>query len=138
MKANRSFWPVLAMVMLILTAVGLVTARNFSTLRLNTNAPPAPAADTSDVKGLVIAIRPTGFIPAQIDLTDGTYLFMVQNRCGIRDLTFRFDRDTGERLTEVHDQKLQWKKEFALYPGTYILSVVNHPQWRSVINVKPK
>jgi hypothetical protein len=94
------------------------------------------AADKSNVHGLVFAIRPTGFDPAQVELEKGTYLFIVQNRCGIRDLTFRLEREAGARLHEVHDQKLQWKKQFDLNPGTYILSVADHPEWRSVITVK--
>lgn len=89
-----------------------------------------------DTKGLVIALRPFGFTPTEIELTDGHYLFIVQNRCGIRDLTFELFRDTGEKLLEVNDRKPQWKKDFDLHPGTYVLSVVDHPTWRCVITVK--
>jgi hypothetical protein len=92
----------------------------------------------TEVKGLVIAIRPTGFVPPTLEVADGRYLFVVQNRSGIRDLTFRLDSEAGERLHEVHDQKLQWKKEFDLHPGTYVLSVVDHPTWRCLIKVKPR
>ena len=91
-----------------------------------------------DIRGLVIAIRPTGFIPAEIDLKEGRYLLIVQNRSGIRDLTFRLDRDTGEKLQETRDQKLQWKKTFDLHPGRYVLSVVDHPKWQSIITVKSR
>ncbi|SRR5258706_7976738 len=96
------------------------------------------AADNANVHGLVFAIRPTGFDPAQVELEKGTYLFIVQNRCGIRDLTFRLDREAGARLHEVRDQRLQWKKQFDLNPGTYVLSVADHPEWRSVITVKAR
>ena len=99
---------------------------------------PQGQADQTSVKGLVIVIRPTGFVPPALEVTDGRYLFIVQNRCGIRDLTFRLESEAGERLHEVHDQKLQWKKEFDLHPGTYVLSVVDHPTWRCLIRVKPR
>jgi hypothetical protein len=97
---------------------------------------PQGQADETDVKGLVIAIHPTGFVPEEIEVTKGRYLFIVQNRSGIRDLTFQLDREAGGRVHENHDQNLQWKKEFDLHPGTYVLSVVDHPHWRCAIKVK--
>ena len=123
----------------ILTIVAvfvLVTVVCLATAKSKRKPGAAVNADQSDVHGLVFAIRPTGFDPPQIELEKGTYLFIVQNRCGIRDLTFRLDREAGNKLHEVHDQKLQWKKQFDLNPGTYVLSVADHPEWRSVITVK--
>ncbi len=99
---------------------------------------PQGQASQQDVKGLVIALRPTGFIPPTLEVTTGRYLFIVQNRCGIRNLTFRLDRDTGERLTSVNNQRLQWKQEFDLYPGTYLLSVADHPSWHCAIKVNAR
>jgi len=96
---------------------------------------PASATDESDIHGLVFAIRPTGFEPAEVEVAKGAYLFIVQNRSGIRDLDFRLDRQAGEKLHEVRDQRAQWKKQFDLKPGTYVLSIVDHPEWRSVITV---
>ncbi len=128
--------PGAAIVVVLLAIVCLVAAKTKRKPIIHVS-PPANAADKSDVQGLVFAILPTGFIPADVELTDGRYLFIIQNRCGIRDLTFQLDRQTGGRLHEVHDQKLQWKKQFDLQPGTYVLSVVDHPAWRSVIKVKP-
>lgn len=97
------------------------------------------AADQiDDVRGLAIAIKPRGFEPAAVELPAGRYYLIVQNRCGIRDLTFRLERENGEKLHEVNDKKLQWKKEFDLHPGTYILSIVEHPAWRSLITIRPQ
>jgi hypothetical protein len=135
-------------VIILVAALGGLSAKSVgskSGSRAAQSAPDSSAlesspiqADEQDTQGLVIAIRPIGFTPAQLDLVAGSYLFIVQNRCGIRDLTFRLVRDTGEKLHEVHDQKPQWKKQFDLHPGTYILSVVEHPEWRSVITVTAK
>ena len=94
--------------------------------------------DRTNVEGVVFAVRPTGFNPPEVNLAKGRYLFIVQNRSGIRDLTFQLDREAGERLHEVHDQKLQWKKIFDLNPGTYMLTVAGHPEWRSVITVRDR
>jgi hypothetical protein len=120
----------IAAVFTLVTVVGLAAIRGKQKPEAN-----GAAADKSNVHGLIFAIRPTGFDPPQIELVNGTYLFIVQNRCGIRDLTFRLEREAGAKLHEVHDQKLQWKKQFDLNPGTYVLSVADHPEWRSVITV---
>ena len=94
----------------------------------------AQAAD-DDTHGLVIAIRPSGFSPDQIEVTQGRYIVIVQNRSGIRDLTFRLERENGDRLHEVRPQELRWKKTFDLSPGRYLLSVVARPSWRCVLTV---
>ena len=98
----------------------------------------APDQKGPDVQGLVVALRPAGFTPSAFELTEGKYLFIVQNRCGIRGLTFQMFRDSGEKLHEVNDRKPQWKNQFDLHPGTYVLSVLDHPEWRCVIKVKPQ
>jgi hypothetical protein len=105
---------------------------------LNAGAISPGQSPDGDVQGLVIALRPSGFSPSEIEIAEGRFLFIVQNRCGIRDLTFRLDREGGERLYEVHDRKLQWKKEFDLSPGTYVISVVDHPEWSCLIRVKAR
>jgi hypothetical protein len=85
-----------------------------------------------DLTALVFAVRATGFDPDELTVSSGRYLIVVQNRSGLRDLTFRFERETGERLHEVRPQGLNWKRQFELQPGTYILSEANHPgvKWR--------
>ena len=99
--------------------------------------PSTRLATAVDVKGgLIIAVYPTGFRPPELDVVAGRYLVVVQNRSGIRDLTYRLDTMTGLKLQEITSQKLQWKTEFDLLPGTYVLSVGDHPTWRSVIRVK--
>ncbi len=99
---------------------------------------PLPSqSQNQDVHGLVIAIHPTGFTPPEMEVAAGRYLFIVQNRSGIDDLAFRFDRQNADKLHEVRDHRLQWKKQFDLHPGTYVLSVVDHPEWTCVVTVKP-
>jgi hypothetical protein len=95
----------------------------------------AVTASTSDVHGLVIGLQPTGFNPSRLNIPEGSYLFIVQNRSGIRDLTFRVSAQGGAVIHEVHDQRLQWKKIIQLPAGTYTISVIGHPDWESIITV---
>lgn len=148
-KQKRILWPTLVTGLMLLSAMAFVAGRPRGVMgnKPNTTTPtvaPVSSAPVTlpeqsteqDVQGLVIALRPNGFSPAEIEVTDGRYLFIVQNRVGVRDISFQLDREGGGKLHEVHDQKLQWKKEFDLHPGTYVLSVVDHPKWRCVITVK--
>ncbi len=130
LKKLRPVWRGLLGVTLALSASGSV--REFPAGHLN------PAPDAKETRGLVIAVRPAGFVPPEIDLTDGRYVLIVQNQCGIRDLTFRLDREAGERLHEVHTTQARWKAAFDLHPGTYVLSVVDHPNWQCLIRVTSK
>jgi len=99
---------------------------------------PEQSGSGQELLGLVIAIRPNGFSPSEFEITDGRYVVLVQNRSGLRELTFQLDREGGERLHQVRAQRSKWSKEFDLHPGTYVLSVVDHPEWQCLIKVKPR
>jgi hypothetical protein len=136
---NRYRWLATASAAIVATVVTIVcfaAARSSAKRGVAVN-PSVTAAERADVEGIVFAVQPTGFDPPDVSLAKGSYLFIVQNRSGIRDLTFQLDREAGGKLHEVHDQKLQWKKIFDLNPGSYVLTVVEHPEWRSVITVRP-
>ena len=123
-----------------LSTVSRAPADNWPGRLFSESAPIRPHAQgqagAQDVLGLVIPLRPTGFVPAELEITDGRYLLIVENRCGIRDLTFHLDREGGERLHEAQEHKLQWKEKFNLRPGSYVLSVLEHPEWHCVIKVR--
>jgi|GEM_PF-3280677 len=104
----------------------------------STVAPSVNAADRSNVEGIVFSVQPYGIEPSEVNIAKGSYLFIVQNRTNVRDLTFRIDRQAGGRVHEVRGQKLQWKKIFDFNPGTYELTVADHPEWRSVITVRAR
>ena len=103
-----------------------------------TGVPPLAAQERRDLMALVFEVRPSGFMPDEVDVSSGRYLIVLHNRTGRRDLTFRLDRENGERLREVRQQQLDWKGQFDLQPGNYILSELEHPEWRCVIRVTPR
>jgi hypothetical protein len=90
---------------------------------------------TDELQVLLFELRPYGFIPAEITVAPGKYLIAVQNRSGMKDLTFRLDRDNGARLSESRASTKEWKSQVTLGRGTYILSEASEPSWRSVIHV---
>lgn len=150
-KLPQLFWPSFAVLALVLGSIGFRSVKSkgriSTTTRVEATSESKPIAKKvvvqqekaqPDVQGLIIALRANGFSPAEIAVPDGHYLFIVQTRVRLRDLSYRLDRDGGEKLHEVQDQKPQWKKEFDLQAGTYVLSVADHPKWRCVITVKAR
>jgi hypothetical protein len=97
-----------------------------------------PVVATQEREGLtalVFVVRPFGFTPNDITVAAGRYLIVLQNRSGRRDLTFRIDRENGERLHEGRSERLDWKRQFDLQPGNYIVSEISHPEWSCLIRV---
>jgi hypothetical protein len=101
--------------------------------------PVTQQADSEDVpKGLMFELRPSGFIPSEVTVDAGKYLLLLQNRSGLKGLSFRLERENESRVAESDQQKRDWKAQVRLSPGTYILSEASHPEWRSVITVTPR
>lgn len=108
-----------------------------------TSLPPALAVVTEEepqTQAIVVIVRPRWVEPSELTLPAGDYLLVVQNRSGLRNVTFRFDRETGERFHEVHDprHRLDWSKQFNLTAGVYVLTEADHPEWSCRINITPQ
>lgn len=91
------------------------------------------ADDGSQV--LSFEVTPAGFEPGEVIIRRGKCLILLQNRTGIRALNFWVIRENEGRVAESDSQKRDWKTQLNLNPGTYILGVTGHPEWKSVIRV---
>ena len=117
-------------------ALGIIEARSrqaipSQSLTMSEHA----AAESETLKGLVFAVHPTGFVPPEVTIGEGRYSFIVHNRTGLSDLTFTLDRENAARVHELRTNKRRWNGRFDLHPGRYVLSVIDHPEWRSLITV---
>jgi hypothetical protein len=106
-------------------------------------SPSAPVTvaddDEDDVQVLVLTLRPTGFEPSEAALTKGKHLLVVQNRTGLESFTLRLDRENGGKLHEVRlSRKLDWRQQFDLMPGSYVLTEAEHPDWTCRITVNAR
>jgi hypothetical protein len=56
---------------------------------------------------------------------------VVDNRTGLRELTFRLDREGAGRLREVRmpRERLSYREVFDPPPGVYVLTEAEHPTW---------
>ena len=118
-------------VVVILTLLGFVLAHQ--TL-------PAPDTESQssagDAQALLIAVQPYGFEPSEMDVEEGRYLLVVQNRSGLSDLMVKLEGEDGRKIHEDHAQQKNWRKRFDLKQGSYRLTVENYPEWSCVIRVK--
>jgi len=89
----------------------------------------------AEAKALLIAVQPDGFQPAEMDVAEGRYLLVIQNRSGLSDLVVRLEAEDGKKAQEGHTQQQHWRKRVDLKKGTYRLTVENYPEWSCVLHV---
>jgi hypothetical protein len=121
----------------LLVAIPVTAALAYRKL-ISTSAPlkQIAQADANSVpQGLRFELRPSGFIPAENEITTGKYMLLLQNRSGLADLNFTLEREDHDRVAQSDQHRRDWTTKVQLAPGTYILSELNHPEWRSVIRV---
>jgi hypothetical protein len=84
----------------------------------------------------LITLTPTGFEPDEITRPTGKFLFGVNNRSRLSDLTFRLLHESGASHGEKRMVREKvWRKVVDLPPGRYLLSVADHPEWRCPITI---
>ena len=93
----------------------------------------------SEFKLVLLALLPHGFETNEMYLDAGTYMFIIGNRTGLKEVNFRFDREGKDRVGEAiaGGRKRDWKQRFELTPGNYIVSANDNPEWSCRIVVRP-
>jgi len=88
----------------------------------------------------LITLTPRGFEPSQITRPQGQFLLAVDNRSGLYEVTFRLDRETGNRLHEMSlpTGMLKWRNLVNLPPGNYLLTEARDPQKSCRITITPR
>ena len=89
----------------------------------------------AEAKALMIAIQPYGFQPSDLEVEEGRYLLVVQNRTGLSNLTVKLEGEDHTTIHEDHAQQKQCRKRLDLKKGSYRLTVENFP-WSCMIRVK--
>jgi hypothetical protein len=111
--------------------------RSTATLSVQQN-PGASEAAPSDIRVVLLSLRPEGFEPGELQLTAGEYLLIVRNRTGLSEIKVRLQSEAGERMGEatVRARQRDWKQRLRLAPGVYLLTATDHPDWicRIVVN----
>ena len=92
------------------------------------------------IEGETVTLTPRGFEPSEIVRSGGHFALNVDNRSGLKAVTFILSRQTGHKLREVRvkEGKLNWREVVNLPPGQYRLSEVSRPDWACRIEVSPR
>ncbi len=87
----------------------------------------------------LVALTPTGFDPEKISRPKGPFLLVVQNRSGLNELSFQFDKEVGAKLktVKVPAKKASWSDVVDLNPGTYIMTEITNPKWSLEVMITP-
>jgi hypothetical protein len=91
----------------------------------------------SDVKLVLLALRPEGFESSDMQLDPGEYLLIIGNRTGLKEVNVRLEREGDGRIAAaaVGGRQRDWKKRLKLTPGTYVVTANENPDWICRITV---
>lgn len=127
--------------MLLLLVSGVLILAHFK----RTDAPPTEAATMDQnpeapVQAELITITPTGFEPTELTRPRGKFLLALDNRSGLDEVDFYFEREAGGRVNVPLSRrgKLAWREIVDLPPGTYILRATNDQSWRCRLTITPQ
>jgi hypothetical protein len=86
----------------------------------------------------VIRLLTGGFNPSEISGASGQYRLVVTRPSRDEGVVLQLKMATGELVREIEmpQEKLDWTTLIELAPGSYTLTVVNHPQWTCLISVQ--
>ena len=121
--------------MLLLFVSGVLILAHFK--RMPTEAAMVVQGQQAPVQAELITITPTGFEPAELTRPKGRFLFAIDNRSGLDEVEFYFERETGGRVNVPISRrgKLAWREIVDLPPGTYILRATNDQSWRCRLTI---
>ena len=98
----------------------------------DSSSAPAVQSDeaTSDIKVVLVNLRPEGCEPEELQLSAGEYLFIARNRTGLDELNLRLIRENQQIAGgKIPALRKDWKQRLKLTPGTYQLTESTQPEW---------
>lgn len=149
-KAPSHALRLLPLIVLLLVSTTLILARldHGSSKSVHPSDPKAASGMMAQSQGRrspvqyeteVVTITPTGFEPGEITRAKGPFILAIENRSGLDEVEFYFERETGSRLDLrlSRKRKLAWHEVMDLSPGNYILRAVDYNDWRFTLSVTP-
>lgn len=79
----------------------------------------------------IISVGPEGFAPATLTRPNGRFLLAINNRSGLKELTFQLIREDGKLMQEaqVNPQQPNSRNLVNLPVGIYRLTEASHAEW---------
>ena len=88
----------------------------------------------------MISVGPDGFQPANLTRPSGRFLLAINNRSGLKELTFQLLREDDRLMQEarVDPKQPNWRSLVNLPAGTYRLTETSHAEWVCRIVITPQ
>lgn len=143
---NKLFWPLLLLVLSLsgglMFAFGGVIGQSSETNNSKETSGTARQRDFNryhDLTVEMISVGPDGFQPTNLTRPAGRFLLGINNRSGLRELTFQLTRQDGRLMQEarVNPKQPNWRSLVNLPVGTYRLTEINHADWACTIVITP-
>ena len=85
----------------------------------------------------MISIKPDGFESSKLTRPSGRFLLAINNRSGLKELTFHLIRADGKLMQEarVDSKQPKWRSLVNLPPGMYQLTETTHADWICTIEI---
>lgn len=79
----------------------------------------------------MISVGPDGFEPTSLTRPSGRFLLAINNRSGLKELTFQLIREDGRLMQEarVDPKQPNWRSLVNLPAGAYRLTETSHADW---------
>ena len=86
----------------------------------------------------MISVGPDGFQPTSLTRPAGRFLLAINNRSGLKELTFQLLREDGRLMQEarVDPKQPNWRSLVNLPPGAYRLTETTHADWSCTIIIR--
>lgn len=80
---------------------------------------------------VLINLLPSGFDQRNVALTGKRFLFAIDNRSGLEEVSFVLNLSSGQAVNgkRLVGGKIKWRQLVDLSPGKYTLTVAGHPEW---------
>lgn len=87
----------------------------------------------------MISVGPDGLRPASLTRPAGRFLLGINNRSGLKELTFQLTSEDGKLMQEarVNPKQPNWRSVVNLPVGTYQLTETTHADWACTIVITP-
>lgn len=144
---KKLFWPLLLIVLSLSGGLMFAFGRAVIGRASETNNPTETSSTVRqsdfnrfhDLTVEMIAVGPNGFQPASLTRPAGRFLLGINNRSGLKELTFQLTREDGRLMQEarVNPKQPNWRSLMNLPVGTYRLAETGHADWVCSIVITP-
>ena len=149
---KKIFWTLLLVVLSLsgglIFAFGRGIILHLESNRVSETNNPTQTSDTvmqrdfnryHDLTVEMISVGPEGLQPASLTRPAGRFLLAINNRSGLRELTFQLIREDGKLMQEarVNPKQPNWRSLVNLPVGTYRLTETDHADWVCRIVITP-